>query len=250
VADCTPPAGAPDLLASYHIDELFPSFGATTPVGGLPYGLGMGVSTSSFNQLLKAQIECGLLLTSVTEISLDGVSPPEPITTDLLAALIPEFGVFAPGTPLRIDVRPTLAPVVTGATGPGGELAELRISHLAIDLVIDDPEVNTLVLGGFIDTVVGLDLAFDDLTGSLVFNLAPPSAGDVTAVITTNTIGVNAGLLENFVLPGLVAELLPDLAGSLGEFPLPQFLGLNLEGVEISRNGEFMSLFADLTPAP
>lgn len=248
VRDCTPPPGAPDLLASYHIDEVFPPFGPNTPVGGLPYGMGMCISTSSFNQLLKAQVECGLLVTSITELSLDGVSPPEPLTSDLLAAFIPEFGIFTPGTPLRIDVIPTLAPVVTGATGPGGELAELRISHLNIDLVIDG--LGTLILGGHVDTVVGLDLTFDNATGSLVFNLAPPTAGEVSVVITTNTIGANAGLLENFVLPGLVAALLPDLAGSLGEFPLPAFLGLNLEGIEVSRNGEFMSLFADLTPAP
>jgi len=44
--------------------------------------------------------------------------------------------------------------------------------------------------------------------------------------------------------------LLPDLAGSLAGFPLPDFLGLRLDGVEVSRNGDFLSLFANLEPAP
>ncbi|MFP6608134.1 MAG: hypothetical protein VCC19_16305, partial [Myxococcota bacterium] len=42
---CNAPASAPDLLASLHVPDPFPSFLATTP-GGLPYELGIGISTS------------------------------------------------------------------------------------------------------------------------------------------------------------------------------------------------------------
>ena len=54
---CDAPASAPDLLASLHVPNPFPSFLATTP-GGLPYELGICISTSAFNQLLRAQSEC------------------------------------------------------------------------------------------------------------------------------------------------------------------------------------------------
>jgi hypothetical protein len=50
------------------------------------------------------------------------------------------------------------------------------------------------------------------------------------------------------VLPGVILPLIPDLAGALSGFPLPQFFGLRLEGVEVSRNGQFLSLFANLEP--
>jgi hypothetical protein len=49
----------------------------------------------------------------------------------------------------------------------------------------------------------------------------------------------------------VVAPLLfPSLADSLGTFPLPGFLGLQLSLVEIGKLGEYMSLFVNLTPAP
>ncbi|MBW2234784.1 MAG: hypothetical protein JRG85_05210 [Deltaproteobacteria bacterium] len=47
------------------------------------------------------------------------------------------------------------------------------------------------------------------------------------------------------MLPSAIAA---GLASSLAEFPLPTFLHLGLQGVEVSAEGEFMSLFADLVP--
>ena len=52
------------------------------------------------------------------------------------------------------------------------------------------------------------------------------------------------------MLPGVIRPLIPQLAGALSGFPLPQFFGFSLQGVEVSRNGQFLSLFANLTPAP
>src|SRR6185436_12354267 len=47
----SPHPDAPVLTASYHVNEAFPTFSATTPVQHLPYGLGLAISTSGFNQL-------------------------------------------------------------------------------------------------------------------------------------------------------------------------------------------------------
>lgn len=239
--ECSPPAGAPDLDASYAVNQTFPTFGATTPVGGLTYDLGICISSEGFNQLLKAQTECGLLVTSINE--LEGT----PLTALLLGVLMPEFLAFPPATPFRIDIRPTLAPIVGSDAGPGGELAELKIAQVLASIVQDDGSENVVLVGAF-DADIGLDLEF--APGGLGVTLAPPDPADITVAILVNPLGVDEGNLENNVLPPLVSTLLPDLAGSLAGFPLPSFFGLDLNGVEVSRNGEFMSLFADLEPAP
>ena len=48
------------------------------------------------------------------------------------------------------------------------------------------------------------------------------------------------------LLPHIVGSFLPSLAGGLGSFPLPSFLGLSLEVVEVARNGEMLTIYADL----
>src|SRR6185369_2241450 len=42
---CQPPAGAPNLTASYAVNEGTPSFGATTPIGHQPYDLAISISS-------------------------------------------------------------------------------------------------------------------------------------------------------------------------------------------------------------
>jgi cysteine-rich repeat protein len=95
---CLPPPGAPDLVASYAPPEIFPSFGATTPVGGVPYDVGVSISTAGLNQLMRGQTECGLMRTSLTSIDIDGEGgvPPVAITAPLLALLVPEFAQLPP----------------------------------------------------------------------------------------------------------------------------------------------------------
>jgi cysteine-rich repeat protein len=240
---CIPPPGAPALARSLSPPAPFPAFGANTPAGGIPYGLGIAVSPAGFNQLLRAQVECGLLVTTITEFDL-GFGP-VPLTAGLLSILVPELSSFPPSTPFRLDVRPTLAPVVTGNAGPGGALTELRIAHVVADMVADDGS-ETIVLTAAFDTNVGMDLAF--APGGLGVTLVPGATP--TVAILYNPLLVNETNLETNVLPPLVASLLPQLAGSLAGFPLPDFLGLQLSGVEVSRNGNFLSLFANLTPTP
>jgi cysteine-rich repeat protein len=246
---CIPPPGAPDFTRSYHKAEAFPVFGPNTPEGNDPYGLGICISTSGFNQLLRGQTECGLMRSSLTTIDLDGPggSPPLAITSTLLSLLVPQFAQLPPATPLRIDITPTLAPIVTGEDGPGGELTELKVAQIQLDIVQPGPE--TVWLSGALDATLGMDLAFLPDGSGLSITIAPPLAGDVTIAIIGNPLGVNEATVEA-VLPAIITPLIPSLAGALSGFPLPQFFGLQLQGVEVSRNGQFMSLFANLTPAP
>jgi cysteine-rich repeat protein len=246
---CVPPPGAPDLTRSYSKSEVFPSFGANTPVGNVPYGLGICISSAGFNQLLRGQTECGLMRASLDTIDLDGPggAPPLPVTSTLLSLLVPEFGQLPANTPLRIDIAPTLAPIVTGNNGPNGELTELKIAHVTLDIVEPGPE--KLWLRGALDTRLGMNLAFLPDGSGLSISLSQPALADLTIAITENPLGTNEAQVET-VLPALIRPLIPELAGALSGFPLPQFFGLSLQGVEVSRNGAFMSLFANLTPVP
>jgi hypothetical protein len=234
---------APDLLASYHVDETFPTYGPNTPVGGIPYGLGLSISSSAFNQLLKAEIESGLLRGEITEIDLG--SGPLPITAGLLSLFIPQFGSLPPTTPLTIEIEPAIAPLVTGNDGPFGELAEMLIPHLLIR--IPNPSSSTPYVEFVIEVTLGLDIDF--VAGELQFLLGTLDTGYVLVTITENSINANETQLTNVVLT-LAPMLFPSLADSLGTFPLPDFLGLQLSLVELGKLGEYMSLFVNLTPAP
>ncbi len=247
---CVPPLGAPDLVASYSPSSSFPSFGANSPATNQPYGLAICISTSGFNQLLRGQTECGLMRTSITEIDLDGGGPlaPLPINSTLLSVLIPEFGQLPPATPLRVDIAPSLAPIVTGQSGPNGELTLLKIAQIEMKVV--EPGPNKVWLAGAIDLPLGMDLDFLPDGSGLAISLTEPQAGDLTIAIIDNPLGVNSVDVEQNVLPNLIAPLVPDLAGALSGFPLPQFFGLQLDGVEVSRTGQFLSLYADLNQAP
>ncbi len=131
--DCQPPAGSPDLPSTFDVPGAYPSLGATTPSGS-PYGLGLVISASAFNQMLGALTECGILTQEITEISLGG--PPLPITSSVLSFLVPQFGTkLPPNTPMVIRLRPSYSPFLTSQPGPGGETGELMLADLQIEFV-------------------------------------------------------------------------------------------------------------------
>ncbi|MGH0029546.1 MAG: hypothetical protein ACQGVC_07130 [Myxococcota bacterium] len=239
--ECVAPANAPDYPASYHVTESFPSFGATTP-GALPYGMGLGVSTSAFNQLLKAQLECGLLTLDVRD--LPGLGP---LSGSLLVALIPEIAQYPLATPYKLLVDPQIGAIVTGNMGPGGELAELRIHGLQVTLRDVDEELPVLLVAS-VNASLGLDASFSG--GALSFTLgAPDPVNGLEVAITTNRLGTDEASLTSLI-EGLFVLALPELSNALEAFPLPDFLGLSLSDVEVGRAGEFLSLYLDLSPSP
>lgn len=232
---------APDIPASYSVAEAFPSFGNTTPVGGLPYGMALGISTTAFNMLLKAEIESGLLRTDITEFDLGG--GPLPLTVGLIKTFIPELdGQFDDAEAVAVELRPVLAPIVTGAPGPLGELAELRMAHLIVDIVIVNPDYRALSLA--VDVDLGIDLVASP-TG-LGFSIGAPAPQDVNIDILENPLNSNETVIQAF-LSSFLPLAFPGLADALGGFPLPSFLGLELDPVEVSRAGEFMTIYANLT---
>ncbi|MFQ5667609.1 MAG: hypothetical protein ACE5I7_14450 [Candidatus Binatia bacterium] len=241
-----PDPAAPHFSASYRTDETFPALGPRTPVGQLPYDLGLCVSPTAFNQLLAAEVENGLLADDLTEIDLG--SGPTPITASVLSLLIPEFAAFDPDLPMTIRLRSTLAPIVTGDAGPGSELTTLRISQLILEVRSGTAGNETSHIRIATDVQTGLDVAFSDATEQLVFAVTRPRPTDISVAILANGIGTSEAKLR-MGLPAILAQVFPRLSGSLGSFPIPKFFGLQTQGVEVSRNGKFMCAFLDLRSA-
>jgi hypothetical protein len=238
--ECVAHTASPDLIASYEVSEVFPTFGPNAP-GGSPYGLGLCLSTSAFNQLLKSQIECGLLTQDIDTIPGIGA-----LSGFLLSFLIPEIAQFPLTTQYELLVRSDVAAIVTGNPGPAGEIAEVRLAGLEVKLRDVDRNLPTLIRLEA-DVTLGLDASF--AAGELSFALTEPAIEDITLTFIHNQLGADEADLEN-VITGLFQLAVPALAGALGGFPLPEFLGLNLDLVEIDRAGEFMSLYLNLTPVP
>jgi len=235
----TPHPDAPDLPASYTVADTFPTFGPTAP-SGAPYGMAFGVSNTAMNQLIKTQIANGLLQEDITEFL--GL----PLVTGLLI-FIPEFlTLFPPQTPAVIRLRPTLAPIFTGNPGPNGEFAELKIAALGLEIVLTDTEL--VILSLEIDMDAGLDLEFTP-TG-MAFTLATPAGPAIDVTVVDNPFAVDeAGLV--FALQQLFPIFAAEFEDAIEEFPIPAFLGMELDPVEVARMpGGYIGLFADLTVAP
>jgi hypothetical protein len=195
-------------------------------------------------------IECGLLVASITELDIFGTGTPIPLTAGLLSAFVPGLGGLPATSPARIDIKPTIGPLITGAPGPGGELALLKIAqvHMGVMIELDDGEggsVDYPAAEMMLDADVGIDLTVDANTGSLVFALAEPDPLDISVKAVESPLGADLSSVEA-LLPSVVGSFLPDLAGGLGSFPIPSFLGLTLDVVEVSRNGEMLTVYANL----
>jgi len=244
----TPPPGAPNFTASYDKAETFPTFGATTPdAANLPYDVALAISTSAFNQLLKAEVETGLLTQDLTQFDLGAGNVP--LTAGILGILIPEFGnpdLFPdPNLPMKIRLRPTIAPIITGNAGPHGELAELKVSHLTAEILSGPTGSETSYLKLAVDVRTGINLAFDTLSGQIAFGLTQPTGTDITLVVLANNIGTDESQLGSS-LSAILGQVFPSLASALGGFPIPQFLGLTPSGVEVGHAGQYLAVYLDL----
>src|SRR5690606_39005048 len=80
-------------------------------------------------------------------------------------------------------------------------------------------------------------------------SIVPPPASEVAARVRVNAIGANEVALET-----LFPTLFPMFAAGLGDtfaaFPLPGFLGLDLNVVEVAQADGYYVLYANLDPAP
>lgn len=236
-----PMPGSPDLAGSLHVEEPFPALGSMTPIGELPYDLAICLSTSALNQLFKAGTEGGFLSFEIREIDLG--SGPVPLTASVLSLLIPELASVDPSTPLTVRVRPTLAPVLSGQSGPGSELLDFRIAHLLVELIAEGegkPHLEAAV-----DFRAGLNAALDEAAGELRLWLAQPEASAITARVLSSSVGISDDSL-GAALPAMLSVAIADGDGVITSLPIPQLLGIRGRAVEISRPGGVPCIFVSL----
>jgi hypothetical protein len=80
--------------------------------------------------------------------------------------------------------------------------------------------------------------------------ITSPQHGAFTAGPNLTLHGTFNGVAVATLQSALPPLLEPTLGSGLGAFPLPSFLGLALRSVEVSRTGGFLTLYANLAPAP
>lgn len=243
---CTPTSPfAPDLQSTVDVSSTFPTMGALTP-NGQPYGLGLAISSSSFNQMIGAMSECGLLNSEITVMN--GV----PITsTSLATAGLVKFSKVGADVPMLIRVRPTVGPFLSGNAGPNGEPGEIYLANLLVDFVqIATPGHPEVVwLSTAMDTPMGFDLTYDAVAKALKPTLATAPAAKTRARVVSNKVGVNESGWEWF-FPNIFAFMAQGLTSTFAAFPLPDFLGLSLNVLQIEKQGNTYVVYANLDPAP
>ncbi|MBX3284551.1 MAG: hypothetical protein KF703_04335 [Actinobacteria bacterium] len=246
-SDCPAVANAPDLTSAFDVPGTYPTLGATTPSGD-PYGLGLVVSSSAFNQMLSSMTECGLLNQDVTEISLGG--PPVPITSTVLSLLAPQFGTkLPPGTPIKIRVVPTTGPYLTDRAGPNGEPGELVLGNLLLQFIQTTDGNESVVLELAVDAPLGFDLGVNPALDQLAPTISPPPSSAVKARVYRNTIGVSEPAMEA-LFPSLFPSFVSGLSDTFAAFPLPDFLGLKLNVKSVNRQGNYWVLYSNLDQVP
>lgn len=244
--DCAPVPNAPVLPQTYDVPGTYPTLGDTTPSGD-PYGLGLVISSSTFNQLLGAMTECGLINQDITEIDLNGSTLP--INSSVLSLLVPQFASLPANTAMKVRVSPKVAPFLTGNAGPNGEPGELKLGGLMIDFIQPTPAGDMPWLQLSVTAPLGFDLGFDEVSGTLAPAITPGPASSVTAKVVGNSIGADTASIEA-LFPTLFPNFVSGLSSSFAAFPLPSFMGLDVEVVEMARQDNSYVLYANLNQQP
>ncbi len=207
--------------------------GSTTP-DGQGYDVAVGASITAFNQLLAAETERGLLNMTVT--SLNG----QPLTNKVLFDSIGLGGAVTEVRPMKIVLTPELAPAITNAPAPDGQLGVMHLGGFRSDVMYSDTDEVFLSLVLDFDAPVNLSVA----NGSLGIALTAPPADQVHMDVVTNPLGLPDVLVQmSFAAmqPGLFAQL-GDL---LPAFPLPALVGLTLQPISTARVGDSLFLYAN-----
>lgn len=238
---CTAPRDNRALDAVYHASQPLPPLGSATP-GGLQYDAGGVISTTVLNQALRAATACGLLQTDLTEIDLGNGDML--ITAGLLSAFLPAFEQLIPTQPLRVVLRPTLVPIVSGVPGPAGELLDLRVSAYLLEVFVPGRAGPLMQLA--LDVRAGFDLRLDPTSGGV-----QPRIGTITDWVSTliiNPLGVDPARIQ-FLIELLLTQI-DDLNDDLEPLEIPPADGLSFEIVEVSRVTSYVGIFLNIFPQP
>jgi hypothetical protein len=237
-----------------------PAFAGNTAPNGKPYHVGAGLSTLELDLLGHGFYESGGLCLAI------GTEQVELLSTATLGVLIPSLSDLTRGVPsaLKIAVRPQHAPTFVMGKGTfktemgkrviDDPLLHLKVKDLALDfyVYIDERQVRFMRQTLDLDVPLALDV---DGKGKII-----PMLGDLTTGFSNVRVSDSALLKETPAqLAGLLPSLLPLVLGAvgpnLGEFELPDLMGMKLEPVQITsapdKTGklEYLGLFLGIKPA-
>jgi hypothetical protein len=229
---------APDLTGSVGFGDTLDPIGASS-ASGAPFDVAVGASVTGFNQLLAGETERGLLNVDITELN------GQPVTLKTLFDAIGAGGLVTDDRPIVIKLRPEVAPIVTTADAPEGSLAELKFHGYRVTVNTNDAN-KALLLDLVIDFTTGIDLELVD--GGLAFAFNQPAPENLSSDIVKNPLNLPPALVDQ-VFASLTPQVFDQVGEVLPRFPLPQFVGMNLQLVEVARVGEGFVLYTDLVPA-
>jgi hypothetical protein len=230
--------GAPDLTHTVGWGDALGPLPLTAP-GGQPYDVAVGASASSFNQLLAAETERGLLNLTIDQLG------GQPLTLKRLLDLVGAGGSVGQDRPVRLELSPEVAPVITPQAGPGGTFAEMRTAGYRVKVVTTDQPQETL-LEVVLDYRHGVVPFWQD--GELRLGFTAPAAADFSATVLRNPLGLSDTVWQN-AMRAATPAMLDAIRDLLPGFPLPRFVGVRLDYVALSRSGTGVVLFANLAPA-
>ena len=101
-----------------------------------------------------------------------------------------------------------------------------------------------------VDAPLGFDLAYDPVAGALAPTITapPPAVGRRPACGRTASARTSPHFEALF--PQLFPSFVGNLSSSFAAFPLPAFLGLQLDVLEVARQGNYFVLYANLNQVP
>ena len=236
-----------------------PSFAGNTAPNGKAYHVGAGLSTLELDLLGHGFYESGGLCLAI------GTEQVELLSTATLGVLIPSLSDVTRGvtSALKIAVRPQYAPTFTMGKGTfktemgkrviDDPLLHLKVKDLALDfyVYIDERPVRFMRQTLDLDVPLALDV---DGAGKII-----PMLGDLTMGFSNVRVSDSALLKETpaqlaGLLPGLLPLVLGAVGPTLGEFELPDLMGMKLEPVQITsapdKTGklEYLGLFLGIKP--
>ncbi len=217
-----------------------------TPIGVSDYDVGIFVADDFVNQGLYAAWAGGLLCQTITEG--EGL----PINTTLLSLLSAEaFGPLFPETqPIVIQTRPKKV-LELDLTGP--HAIDIPVRELGLDFYGDIDYRATRVLGGELETDVGVDINFDDTTGELLVDIdLDPAEMDIKVVHNEYAPEYTAELEDQFgdLVDTVVGPMIGGLISDI-RFGLPAIEGLGLTSLDVENAGpsaDFLGMYANAGP--
>ena len=224
--------------------------GNVDPSNNEPFDIAIGIHQNYFNQFLTSGYNAGFFCLDL------GVETSDQLVSSSIAPLIfPSLNnlLADQNTPIRLGLRPQLAPNVTlGPEASSENTLLFEMKELDIDFIVPIAGQDIVVLTTRFDLSLPIRLTADD-NGNVSLEIT-----DVSEVTSNFSIVSKHGLLESDEdletrIPLLFQVALPGLLGNLGSFALPGFGGFQIkikpDGINVLENNQFLALFANLEPS-